>query len=284
MAKGLALVTGAGGLIGSCLVRTAPVFAPAWNVRGLTRKDIDLTDFLAVRQAVHDLQPQLIIHCAALSKTQRCQQEPELARKTNVEATGILAELGAAIPFVFFSSDLVFDGQTGNYDESAPVNPLSLYAETKVAAERLVLANPRHVVLRVALSGGTSPTGDRGFNEQIRRAWQAGETLTLFTDEFRSPLPAVVTARALWELVENYQPGLYHLSGAERLSRWQIGRLIAGRWPELNPKLRPASRRDYQGPPRPQDVSLNCAKLQQLLSFPLPGLTEWLAAHPDEPF
>jgi dTDP-4-dehydrorhamnose reductase len=262
----------------------ASVFAPAWNVRGLTRKDMDLTDPRAIRQVFCDLRPQLVIHCAAVSKTQVCQQEPELARKINVEATGMLAELAADVPFIFFSSDLVFDGRTGNYDESAPVNPLSLYAETKVAAERLVLVNPKHVVLRVALNGGISPTGDRGFNEEIRRAWKAGQTLTLFTDEFRSPLPAVVTARAVWELVANYQPGLYHLCGAERLSRWQIGQLIAERWPELNPKLQPAPRRDYQGPPRPQDASLNCAKLQRLLSFPLPGLTEWLAAHPDEPF
>lgn len=287
MAGGLALITGAGGLIGSYLLRTAPAFAPGWKVRGLTRSDIDLTDCRAVRRTFHDVRPQLLIHCAALSKTQVCQQHPDLARKINVEATALLAELAAEIPFIFFSSDLVFDGRTGHYDESASVNPLSLYAETKVEAERLVLANPKHVVLRIALSGGRSPTGDRGFNEEIRRAWQAGLTLTLFTDEFRSPLPAIVTARAAWELVAACQPGLYHLCGAERLSRWQIGQLMAERWAQVDPKLpklQPASRRDYHGPPRPQDVSLNCAKLQQRLSFPLPGLTEWLAAHPSEPF
>lgn len=284
MAGGLALITGAGGLIGSYLLRTAPAFAPGWKVRGLTRSDLDLTDCRAVRQAFHDIRPQLLIHCAALSKTQVCQQHPDLARKINVEATALLTELASEIPFIFFSSDLVFDGRTGNYDESASVNPLSLYAETKVEAERLVLANPKHVVLRIALSGGRSPTGDRGFNEEIRRAWQAGLTLTLFTDEFRSPLPAIVTAQAVWGLVAKYEPGLYHLCGAERLSRWQIGQLLAERWPELNPKLLPASRRDYHGPPRPQDVSLNCSRLQKILSFPLPGLTAWLAAHQNEPF
>ncbi len=287
MAGRLALITGAGGLIGSSLARTASAFAPAWHVRGLTRGDIDPTDDRSVRQAFHDLRPELVIHCAALSKTQACQQQPELARRVNVGATAHLAGLAEGIPFIFLSSDLVFDGRKGNYDETAPVNPLSIYAETKVEAERIVLANPKHVVLRIALNGGMSPTGDRGFNEEIRRAWRAGQTLTLFTDEFRSPLPAVVTAQAVWELVAKYQPGLYHLCGAERLSRWQIGRLLAERWAKADPtvpRLQPASRRDYHGPPRPQDVSLNCAKLQQHLSFPLPGLTAWLAAHPDEPF
>ncbi|TAJ32150.1 MAG: SDR family oxidoreductase [Nitrospirae bacterium] len=284
MTSKVALVTGAGGLIGNYIAGTAAALAPSWKIHALTRSDVDLTDHEALRRLFHTLRPQLVVHCAAISKPLACQQQPDLAHKVNVEATAFLAELAADIPFIFFSSDLVFDGCAGNYDECAPVNPLSFYAETKVAAERIVLANPQHVVLRVGLNGGLSPTGDRGFNEEMRRAWQAGQMLTLFTDEFRCPIPAAVTARAVWELVGKYRPGLYHLCGSERLSRWQIGQLLASRWSQMNPKLQPASRRDYHGPPRPQDVSLNCAKLQALLSFPLPGLTEWLAAHPDEPF
>jgi dTDP-4-dehydrorhamnose reductase len=94
----------------------------------------------------------------------------------------------------------------------------------------------------------------------------------------------MVTARAIWELVAQCKPGLYHLAGSQRLSRWQMGQLVAARAPQLNPRLEPASRRDYTGPPRPADTSVNCAKIQKLLSFPLPGLGEWLMANPDEPF
>ncbi len=160
-----------------------------------------------------------------------------------------------------------------------------MYAETKVAAEQFVLANPRHTVIRTSLNGGTSPTGDRGFNEQMRRAWQAGrDACSLFTDEFRSPIPAEVTARAIWELAALNRPGLYHVAGSERLSRWQIGQLLAARWPLLQPRIEAASLKEYQGAPRAPDTSLNCAKAQQLLSFRLPGLTEWLSAHPAEAF
>ncbi len=161
---------------------------------------------------------------------------------------------------------------------------MSVYAETKVAAEQIVLANPKHSVVRTSLNGGASPTGDRGFNEEMRRAWQAGRALNLFVDEFRSPLPAMVTARAIWELVAQNRPGLYHLAGSERLSRWQMGQLIAARWPQLNPRIERAWRKDYPGAPRPGDTSLTCAKIQRLLSFPLPGLAEWLKANPNEPF
>ncbi|MGH7233611.1 MAG: SDR family oxidoreductase [Nitrospiraceae bacterium] len=277
-------ITGAGGLIGSQLIRLAPVHGAAVAIHGTTRAQVDLTDAAAVQEAFHRLQPDIVIHCAALTKTGLCEQQPTLARTLNVEVTARLAGLACDIPFIFFSTDLVFDGRQGNYDETAHVNPLGVYADTKVAAEQVVLKNPTHTVIRTSLNGGNSATGDRGFNEETRRAWQAGQTVPLFTDEFRCPIPAMVTARAVWELILRREPGLYHLAGAERLSRWQIGQLLAQRWPHLNPKFEPASRLDLPGPPRPADTSLNCVKVQRLLSFPIPGLSAWLAAHPHEVF
>ncbi len=277
-------ITGAGGLIGNYLVQTAPHYARGATVVGLTRAQLDLTDFPAVQSLFRRQPPQLLIHCAAVSDSPTCQANPALAHKLNVEVTATLADLAAAVPLIFFSSDLVFDGQAGNYDESAPVNPLSVYGETKVAAEKLVLANPHHIVIRTSLNGGQSPGGDRGFNEQMRRAWQAGQPLELFTDEFRCPIPAEVTARATWELAAQNRPGLFHVAGSERLSRWQLGQLLAARWPQLKPKIKPASLSSYPGASRPPDTSLNCAKAQRLLSFPLPRFSRWLAGHPQEPF
>ncbi len=279
-----AWISGAGGLIGSHLVRAAATFAPGWQVRGLTRDQLDLADFEAVRRAFQQDAPALIIHCAAMSRSPACQQNPALAHQLNVDATARLAELAAEIPFVFFSTDLVFDGCSGNYDESAAVHPLNVYAQTKVAAEKIVLANPHHTVIRTSLNFGASPTGGRGFGAEMRQAWASGQTLKLFTDEFRNPIPAVVTARALWELVAQNPSGIFHLAGAETISRWQIGQLLAARCPELHPRIEASSLRDFQGSPRAANTTLNCAKIQQCLSFPLPGFTAWLAAHPDEPF
>src|SRR4051812_20510760 len=122
----LAWITGANGLIGNYLVRTAASHAPGWKVRGLTRRDFDLTDFSAVRRAFSEDKPELVIHCAALSKSPACQANPSLARKLNVEVTQGLAELAADIPLLFFSTDLVFDGQKGAYIETDQVNPLSV--------------------------------------------------------------------------------------------------------------------------------------------------------------
>jgi dTDP-4-dehydrorhamnose reductase len=280
----LVWITGANGLIGNYLVQTAPRFAPRRRVRALTRGRLDLLDFDAVRREFQKDQPQLVIHCAAVSTIAAAQSNPGLARRVNVDVTALLAGLAAEIPFLFFSTDLVFDGRKGNYAETDAVNPLHVYGETKAAAERIVLRNPRHAIVRTSLNGGVSRAGNRGFNENLRLVWQAGRGMTLFTDEFRCPIFAGETARAVWELVNQNQTGLFHVAGAEKLSRWQIGRLVAARWPRLNPQITPALAANFSGPPRPLDTSLNIARVRRVLSVPLPGLTGWLAANPREPF
>jgi dTDP-4-dehydrorhamnose reductase len=280
----LAWITGANGLIGNYLVQTAPRFAAGWRVRALTRDRLDLLNFDAVRCEFAQDQPRLVIHCAAVTNAAAAQARPDLARRVNVEVTRLLADLAGDIQFIFFSTDLVFDGRHGNYVETDAVNPLHVYGETKAAAEEIVLKNPRHTVVRTSLNGGVSRTGDRGFNEQFRRSAQTASGMKLFTDEFRCPIPAVETARAVWELAAKKCAGLFHVAGAEKLSRWEIGQILAKRFPELKANMEPASARDFSGPPRALDVSLNIGKVQKVLSAPLPGLGDWLAANLHEPF
>lgn len=283
--KPLAWITGANGLIGNYLVQTAPRSASGWRVRALTRDQLDLLDFAAVRREFQRDQPQLVIHCAAITVVGEAQKNPELAQRVNMEVTKLLAELSAEIPFIFFSTDLVFDGRKGNYLETDATNPLHVYGETKAAAEEIVVRNPRHLVIRTSLNGGVSFSGNRGFNEQLRRSLQvSGQGMTLFTDEFRCPIPAVETARAVWELAQKNCAGIYHVAGAEKLSRLQIGKLLLARWPEITNEIKSGSAKDFPGPPRALDTSLNLAKVQKVLSAPLPGLGEWLAANPNEKF
>src|SRR3954464_2992940 len=203
-------ITGAGGLIGSYLVRSAP---PDSNVIGLTRAELELTDEKAVRARFGREQPGLVIPCAALSKSPGGEKQHTLAWKVNVETTRVLADLCSAGRLVFFSTDLVFDGKKGWYVESDSVNPLTVYARTKVAAEETVLRNSGHLVIRTTLNAGVSPSGEGGFDEVTRRGWTAGEVARLFTDEFRCPIAAAETARAVWELIEKKARGLVHLAG-----------------------------------------------------------------------
>lgn len=272
----VAWITGAGGLIGSCIVRAAP---RDWIARGLDRAALELTDSHAVRTRFKTDSPQLVIHCAALSKTLECERNPERARANNIDVTRVLTELAADIPLLFFSTDLVFDGEKGNYNERDAPNPLTVYAETKLLAEQIVLANPRHSVIRTSLNAGRSLRGNT-FNEQWRAVLLRGETLNLFADEYRSPIAAEMTARAVWELVNANQPGLYHLAGSERLSRYDIGRALFASEPLLQKRISSGSLRDYADMRRSPDTSMDCAKIQRLLSFPLPKFSDWLRQNP----
>jgi len=271
-----AIITGAAGLIGQYLVKTAPRWAPEWDVRGLTRADLDLTDRERVERRWQSIKPNVVIHCAALSRTKDCEQDPEQARRINVEATARLAQLSQDIPFIFLSSGEVFDGRTGWYGETDEPNPINVYGQTKLEAEQAVLQNPRHTVVRIVLTAGTSDTGDRSFVEDMCRTAKAGKDVTLYADEFRCPLPAAVIARVIWEFVDRQQPGLYHLGGSERLSRWEIGETLLPWCPELKGHLIKGSARNHIGTLRPADLSLRCDKIQRLLSFRITGFREWL--------
>jgi dTDP-4-dehydrorhamnose reductase len=272
-------VTGAKGLIGGYILRAASEFAPQFDVIGLDRGEMDILDFAAVEQRFKSENPNLIIHCAAMSRVVDCQADPVKAREINVDATSHLASLAQDRGFIFFSTDLVYDGRKGNYVETDAPNPLSFYGETKAAAEQAVTRSPGHIVLRASLNYGFSSGMHLSFNQEMEAAWREGKAVKLFVDEFRCVIPAAVTARVVWELAKNTRGGIYHLAGSERLSRLEIGNLIAARCPQPNPKIEPSSIRDYRGPQRPADLSLNCAKLQQRLSFELPSFAKWLESN-----
>jgi dTDP-4-dehydrorhamnose reductase len=278
-----AWITGANGLIGNYLVETAARF-PQWRVRPLTRAQFDLLDFKTAEREFRKDRPQLIIHSAAVSTVAEAQKNPELARRVNVEATKFLAELAAEVQFVFFSTDIVFDGRKGNYNETDAPNPLHSYGESKLVAEQIILKNPKHLVVRTSLNGGVSRSGNRGFNEQLHKVLATGQGMKLFTDEFRCPLFAGETARAVWELADKNCAGIFHVAGAEKLSRFEIGQLLIRRWLDVKTELESGLTKDFPGPPRALDTSLDVSKVQKVLSRPILGLGEWLKKNPTEPF
>jgi dTDP-4-dehydrorhamnose reductase len=278
-------VTGAGGLIGGECVRVGnELKGPTAGVAtGLCRADLDLTDFDAVERRFSQERPSAVIHCAAMSKSPACQRDPGAARLNNVEVTRHLVSVAAGVPFVFFSTDLVFDGRKGLYGESDAVNPLSVYAETKVEAEEIVRRHPRHTIVRTSLNFGATPAGTGAFNEEMLAAWKAGRTLDLFVDEYRSPIAAFETARFVWALLLWGHHGVFHVAGGERLSRFEIGLRIADwarrRAPGLATPMRPGSLRDYSGAPRSPDTSLNCAKIEKAIGATMPVFSTWLQNH-----
>ena len=262
-------VTGAGGLIGGYIVKKLCAEPERWNqIIPVTRNSVDLTDQSAVFKFLDQTHPDVIIHCAGMTSNPACEKDPESARRLNVDCCRWLREASPDAWICHFSTDLVFDGKAGNYNEFSPLSPVGIYAETKAESEDIILKDSGHCVVRTSLNGGVSATGDRGFNEKMRAGWVTGQPMPLFVDEFRNPIPASVTADTVVKLAALQPSGVFHVCGSEKLSRYQIGEIIARRWPGLNPQLVAGSIKDYTGPPRSPDCSMDCQKVQDLLSLP----------------
>lgn len=269
-------VTGGHGLIGRYLCDQAGRRWPRCRVLRVGRPGIELTELDSVARRFSEDRPSAVLHCAAMSRSPACQSDPARARLHNVEVTRHLAALAVGIPFVLLSTDLVFRGDQGGLDESATPDPVSVYGETKVEAEGHVRRLLRHLIIRTSLNYGHSPSADRAFNEEMAQAWRSGKTLRLFTDEYRTPIAAAETARAILDLLAMGASGTLHVAGGERLSRWELGDLIARLHPDLDTPREATSLRDYQGPPRAADVTLDCRKAEGLLGRSMPRFSEWL--------
>ena len=231
------LITGASGLLGINFAleaaRQHTVFGQVHsnqistgNFSVLTK---DLLEPGAVAYLLDWAQPDWVIHCAALANLDACEKAPKLARELNTEVPRRLAqqcwEGGARLLHV--STDAVFDGRAGGYDENDPPNPLSTYAQTKLAAEYAVLeTNPNAIIARVNLFGW-SLYGRRSLAEFFYNNLSAGKVVMGFTDVYFCPLLVNDIAAIFLKMLETDLSGLYHVLSSDSLSKFDFGVGIA---------------------------------------------------------
>ena len=279
------LITGAAGQLGGHLIRRLSAAVPAADLMGLIRSGsaippgctpcrADLSDFELLRRIIRDFRPVHVIHAAALTVVADCYRDPEAALRLNASATGVLAEVTAAVGgrFLFASTDMVFDGARAPYGETDEACPPSVYGRSKLAGELETHRYERTLVVRIPLLYGR-PAVPRAttFSRQIA-ALRAGEALKLFTDEFRTPAWLGDVARALIGLARNDYEGLIHLAGPERMSRYAMAASFARFSGVENPCLTPISRLEFEAPePRPADLSLRCNVLRREFPDLAPG-------------
>jgi dTDP-4-dehydrorhamnose reductase len=264
------LLTGASGQLGAYLLRALAgrdgVSVVAWSGAttgerfGAPLRPVDLADPDAVAGAFADARPDVVLHAAALARVADCQRDPERARRVNAGAAATLTALtqAARARLVLVSTDLVFDGERGGYREADPPNPLSMYGRTKAEAEAAALASPRAAVARLSLLFGPSLSGRPTFFDDQVAALRGGRPVTLFRDEWRTPLDLETAARALLALAFSHFVGIIHLGGPDRLSRLEMGRKLAAALDADPSRLIAADRADAPAPePRPRDCSLD---------------------------
>jgi dTDP-4-dehydrorhamnose reductase len=265
------LITGAGGLLGAYLLREAEDRdgVVAWGglqggeCFGVSLRPIDLTDAAAVAAAFRSDRPDVVLHAAALARVADCWRDPERARRVNVNATRTLAHLAAdaGARLVLVSTDLVFDGEHAPYRETDPPSPVSIYGQTKRAAEEAALEALQSAVVRVSLLYGPALHGRPSFFDEQAAALRVGRPVTLFRDEWRTPLDLVTAARALLAVARSDFSGLLHVGGPERLSRLEMGLRLAAFLGANAAPIIAADRAAAPAPePRPRDVSIDSSQ------------------------
>lgn len=247
------LVTGASGFLGGHVVAAVRAMGhvPCTTSRSGGDAAVDLTAPGMVDAVRMALRPDVVIHLAAMARLGDCEQGPDRARRVNAQLPGELAErFGARL--VAASTDLVFDGRHAPYALTAPVGPLSVYGASKAEGEERVRAHGGRVV-RLPLLFGPDGKG-RGASASLRRALRESRAVPLYPNEYRTPLHAADAAKALVALaVEPDGPVLVHLTGPERVSRWEFGVRFCRAHGLPTTRLQPI---DCVDPLRPRDVSL----------------------------
>jgi len=234
------LITGASGLLG---INLAVEAMREHEVIGVDRGKLKSAPFQVLKADILNMDeinstldatnPNWMVNCAALANLEKCEADPLQARNLNTDLPGELATLCATrnIHFVHISTDSVFDGtREGVYTEEAEPNPPGIYSQTKLDGERVVeQANPQAIIARVNFYGW-SLGARRSLGEFFVNNLSEGRNVNGFTDVLFCPMLVNVTARLLLEMLSKNLSGLYHVVGAQAMSKYEFGVEVAQRF------------------------------------------------------
>jgi dTDP-4-dehydrorhamnose reductase len=287
------VVTGASGLLGVSLVTLARDLGR--EVVGICHRNllrvpgtricgIDLTNRQAARTLFATLQPESIIHCAAATNVDWCEDHPEQAEQVNVQASSLLAELAQELDarLIYISTDSVFDGKRGNYSETDQPAPLSIYAKSKLRGEQEVLR--RHsspLIVRVSIYGWNAQP-KQSMAEWVLDEIRAGKEVRGFADAYFCPMLANDLAEVLLAMLDRGLSGIYHVVGSERINKYDFAKRVAMAFSLGMDGIAPMRILEAQlRAPRPVDPSLSTEKIRAALGRLMPDVDTGLRRFQD---
>jgi len=277
-AKPRLLIIGSRGFLGSYAAQAAaPDFEAIEGNRSATGQPgvvIDIRDEDSVKAAFQTVRPDLVMLFSAISDIDRCEQFPDEAKAVNLRGAEYVADAGARCNarLLFISTGAVFDGQKHGYREADPVSPVSVYGQTKVMAEKSVLAlGSSAIVVRIALAIGFAPhSATNSLLDSLKKRWASGQVVALPVHEQRNPIDAVTAARFMLELLKKKDAhGIFHVGCTYPITRYDLGLKLAARMgysDQVTPQMAPIPGRAPRGP----DHYLLTHKLQAVSAIPIP--------------
>ncbi|WP_162051725.1 SDR family oxidoreductase [Pontibacter pamirensis] len=238
------LITGSNGLLGQKL---AELLLPRQGVKLLATsrgenklfevlptlpfRSMDVTKPEEVEQVVSEFRPTHIIHTAAMTNVDQCETDRDGAVLLNRDAVQYLVNACEKynVHLVHLSTDFIFDGEDGPYDEEAKANPVNFYGETKLQAEEVVKkAKCKWAILRTVLVFGIAHDyGRSNIVLWVRDSLQAGKVIKVVTDQFRTPTLAEDLAMGCWLTIEKDAEGIFNISGSEMLTPYDMALQVA---------------------------------------------------------
>lgn len=277
------LLTGANGFLGIHLTRQIldqgyeltgtgraeqSSFSPS---KSFTYEKMDITDPYAVHDVFEKHEPEVVIHAAAMSKVDECEQQQWAAYTTNVEATLTLLSNAAERKcfFIFISTDFVFDGEKGNYAEEDSPGPVNFYGKTKAEAEEAVSEYEYDwSIIRTSLVYGKAVKGKGNVLSVVRDKLIKMENYGLVNDQFRSPTYVEDLAKGIMLIIENKARGIFHISGKDILTPYQMGIAVAHYLDYSPDPIRELSSLNFSQPAkRPARTNLNIEKAKTELGY-----------------
>ena len=285
--KGNLLITGGSGLLA---LNWASAMKNHFNVTlGLHKRLITLSDVTtkcfsldsidAIKLAFEDVRPSIVIHTAGLTNVEVCEQNPDAAFHINVKIAENISIVCADLntPLVHISTDHLFSGMRQNTDETIPVSPQNVYAQTKAAAEVCVSANyPDALVIRTNFYGW-GPKYRPSFSDMIINKLRNFESIILFEDVYFTPTFSQCLIKAVHDLVSMKKVGIYNVVGDERISKYDFGIKIANELKlDLNLIKSGLFLESHGLVKRPLDMSLSNKKVCESLGRGMGSVTEHL--------
>lgn len=273
------LVTGASGFIGSKIAELAVtrgdmVYSCFYEHEPICGNPIrvDLRHRNSVKAFIRDLVLDVIIHTAALTDVDKCEEDRDLAEKINYDGSLNIAELAfnMNVPVIYCSTDYIFDGYKGFYNEEDKCNPINYYGRTKLLGENITfLCTDKTTIVRTSSVYGAKPsiTGKVNFVLWVINKLRNNEEIKVVCDLYMSPTLDTNLAEMILEIADRKLYGVYHLAG-ERINKLEFARMIADVFGLNKELIKPIflSEINWKAP-RPKDSSLDSSKAMRTLNI-----------------
>jgi dTDP-4-dehydrorhamnose reductase len=235
------LITGIHGLVGQYLFQL--LHTRKWKVvitgKGPCRlpphdfiyEEMDITDKAKVAEIFGKYRPGIVIHSAALAQPDHCELNPEEAIQVNVDGTENLLTAASRSNafFIYLSTDFIFSGNDGPYHEGSVPAPVNFYGKTKLMAEEKVKAYPfSWAIVRTVLVYGNVISGSRSnMISWVKAELENNRPIKVVSDQLRTTTYAGDLAKAILTIAEKKAAGIWHISGKDALSPWEIAMAVA---------------------------------------------------------